>query len=368
MDNTNLIYRDFSRDVWNLFGFPIDNLNMESTKDLLHESKKQADSLVLSTINVNWVVEAIRDPKFFHAIINSDIITLDGKPLVLLSKLLGYPMNDIVAGSSLIQEINKERLLTPPLSIFLFGGDDGVAEQAMKKINCELGGLKAVGAINPGFGSIEEMSDDTIIDTINKTKPDILLVALGAKKGTQWIELNRHRLNAKIISHLGATINFLAGTVIRAPSLINKIGVEWIWRIIQEPKLFTRYAYDGLVLVRLVAKRLFAFLYYIHRKKSLKDNKCQEIIEKHYQKNKIVLTTGKIVQITDYAAVRKLFSSCVKEKKDIVVDFKKTEFVDGAFMGLLSILLKHQRRSGKALDLKNVHGRLSKILALFSHG
>jgi N-acetylglucosaminyldiphosphoundecaprenol N-acetyl-beta-D-mannosaminyltransferase len=121
----------------------------------------------------------------------------------------------------------------------------------MQRINGDRGGLKAVGALNPGFGTVEQMSTADIIATINQTQPDILLVALGAKKGTQWIEHNRNRLNAKIISHLGTTINFMAGTVQRAPRLMRQFGMEWLWRICQEPKLFSRYVRDGLVLLRL---------------------------------------------------------------------------------------------------------------------
>ena len=120
----------------------------------------------------------------------------------------------------------------------------------MEKVNAVPGGLKAVGAINPGFGSVEEMSSNAILHEINQAKPDILLVALGAKKGTAWIEYNRNKLNAGVISHLGATVNFLAGTVKRAPILFRRFGLEWLWRILQEPKLFSRYAYDGWVMFR----------------------------------------------------------------------------------------------------------------------
>jgi len=237
---------------YRFFNLPVNNLTMAQTKSLLRKTARKGNSVVLSTLNVNWVVESFRNPHFKAAIMNSEIVVLDGKPLLWLSKLHGYPMQEVVPGSTLIQELHQEQTGEPPLTIFLFGGEKGVAHIAMQRINATPGGLRAVGALNPGFGSVEELSTPDIIEAINRARPDILLVALGAKKGVQWIARNRHQLDARIISHLGATINFLAGTVQRAPRLIRMIGMEWAWRICQEPKLFSRYTGDGLVLLRLL--------------------------------------------------------------------------------------------------------------------
>ncbi|WP_319409027.1 WecB/TagA/CpsF family glycosyltransferase [uncultured Desulfosarcina sp.] len=230
---------------------------MEETKQLIRNRAGEKRSLVMSTINVNWVVEASRNPSFRQAILNSDIVVLDGKPLLWLSKRKGHPIKEVVAGSSLIQELLVDKNTKNPLTIFLFGGEGDIAQQAMDRINSIHGGFRAVGALNPGYGSVEKMCSDEIIDAINQTEPDILLVALGAKKGTQWIEHNRQRLNAGVVSHLGATINFMAGTVQRAPFLMRKLSMEWVWRIFQEPKLFSRYAGDGLILLRLLIGRSY---------------------------------------------------------------------------------------------------------------
>jgi len=229
----NTIEEDFERDVYCLFGLPVDNLTMAQTIALMRERAGQKKNLVLTTLNVNWMVLSFADPEFRNAILNSDIVTIDGRPLLWLAKLLGFPMKELVSGSTLMQELHRDKTADRPFTIFLFGGEEGAARRAMENINRDPGGLRAVGALNPGFGTVEEMSKDDIIEAINKTQPDILLVALGAVKGNRWIALNRHRLNAGIISHLGATINFLAGTVQRSPNLFRKCGMEWFWRIVQ---------------------------------------------------------------------------------------------------------------------------------------
>ena len=113
------ITQDFQRDVYCLLGLPVDNLTMESAKALLYDKAAQKGNVVLSTINVNWVVQSFSNPSFREAILNSNIVTLDGKPLLWLSKLLGYPMQEVVAGSSLIQYINQDKNIKKPLLLTL---------------------------------------------------------------------------------------------------------------------------------------------------------------------------------------------------------------------------------------------------------
>ena len=91
----------------------------------------------------------------------------------------------------------------------------------------------------------ENISDPALLDQINGSKADFLLVALGAQKGQAWLMANRHKLTVPIVSHLGATLNFLAGTVRRAPAGLQRLGLEWLWRIAQEPYLAARYLMDG---------------------------------------------------------------------------------------------------------------------------
>ena len=358
------IEQDFNRDVWCLFGLPVDNLTMHSAKTLLRDKSTGEGGVVLSTINVNWVVQSFFDPQFRKAIINSDIVTLDGKPLLWLAKLLGYPMVETVAGSSLIQELHQDENTKKPFSLFLFGGEKGVAKRAMAEINKNRGGLKVVGAIDPGFGSVEEMSSDKIISEINRSQPDILLIALGAKKGTQWIERNRERLNAKIISHLGATINFLAGTVRRAPIWIRQSGVEWVWRIAQEPKLFSRYAYDGMIMTSFLISHFRSWRQFLSLKKYYCCEKADIDVRQTENEKEITLSFGRNILLAEASPIRILFCNCVRSNKEITLDFGKTKFVDSAFMGLLSILMKHQHRNSCKLNIINVGNELDKVFHL----
>ena len=362
---TDAITRYFSRDVYCLFGLPVDNLTLAGAKDLLRDNARRQNHQVLSTINVNWVAQSWRDPGFRTAILNSESVTLDGKPLLWLARLLGYPMTELVPGSTLIEEINRDKTINPPLTIFFFGGDDEAGRRAMERVNANGGGLRAVGFLSPGFGSVEEMSSEEIIAAINQTEPDILLVALGARKGTLWIEHNRHRLKAKTISHLGATINFLAGTVKRAPQSLSNIGLEWVWRILQEPKLFSRYAGDGLLLLRILAGRWPAWQRYRSWEKSFRRQELDQDARVQESDQAIILSFGRNLGVTPDSPLRALFSRCSQSGKDLVLNFNETEFADGAFMALLLILAKQQDKQGRGMRMTNINDRLAAIFNFF---
>jgi len=360
------IHTDFKRDVYCLFGLPVDDLSLASTAKLFREIVDLKRKAVLSTVNANWIVTSLIKPDFRAAILNSDICTLDGRPLVFFSRILGLPMKETVAGSSLIEYLIQQQDSEHPFSIFLFGGDTGTAERACAAINSSACGLMAVGHDNPGFGPVAKMVGSSIIQKINDTFPDILLVALGAYKGSIWIESTRKKLNARIISHLGATINFLAGSVKRAPVFLQKIGLEWIWRISEEPSLFKRYLRDGLFLLRVISARLLIF--FKRRKYSrIASQNCDRhpgFISAKETPDWITLKFSKQFTGKDRRYVQGMFSKTAVKQKHLILDFAHTEYVDSAFLAYMLILIKHQKRGGKEVKIVNIGRRLSEIFYL----
>lgn len=368
VSSAEAVDKEFARDVWCLFGLSVDNVNMAATKELLRARVRQPGNMVLATININWVVRALTDPAFANAVLNSDLVVLDGRPLLWLARLLGCPMTEVVPGSTLIYELWREESPGEPLSLFLLGGEEGAAEQALARVNSQPGGVRAVGALNPGFGTVAELSRDEIISHINRSAPDILLVALGANKGTRWIEHNRERLTAKVISHLGATVNFLAGTVRRAPVSVQRLGLEWCWRILQEPRLCARYAADGMVMLRVLAGRVLLWARYWAWRRHFGQLAADDRVELREEEGAITLSFGRNVRLAGDSPLRQNVSRAVRASKDIYLDFEQTEFVDGALLGLLLLLKKEQQQQGKALYFVKVSGRLANILDLFCLG
>jgi N-acetylglucosaminyldiphosphoundecaprenol N-acetyl-beta-D-mannosaminyltransferase len=236
--------------VYWLLGLPIDAVDLAEATGLIRRTALAGSGLVFATPNLNFLRSAAGDPGFRDSVLESGLSLADGMPLVWLARLLGIPLRERVAGSTLFEHLRQQQNVDRPLRVFFFGGEPGIAELAMQRLNERAGGLCAVGCLSPGFGSIEQMSSPETIRGINDSGADFLVVALGAQKGQAWIEFNRRRLRPMVISHLGAVINFVAGSVARAPAAVQSLGLEWVWRLLQEPRLVSRYAGDARFLVR----------------------------------------------------------------------------------------------------------------------
>jgi N-acetylglucosaminyldiphosphoundecaprenol N-acetyl-beta-D-mannosaminyltransferase len=356
------IDKDFSRNVWCVLGLPFDAIDLKQTAAEILSAANAQKSCFLSTPNLNFLCAAQTDDTFREAVINSDLSIADGLPIVLVAKLLGIPLPERVAGSDLIEYLYR-RNTTSPLKVFFFGGEPGAGELASQKINQNLpAGLLAVGHYAPGFGTVDEMSTPEIISIINQYEVEFLIVALGAKKGQAWIENNRHQLNAAVISHLGAVINFFAGSVKRAPVWMQRFGFEWLWRTMQEPSLWERYFFDGLRFLKLLAVDVFPYAIWMRLNQSLLND--SHPLRMSIEEGEDVISLKLMGACTDktITALRPIFKDLALKRKDIMVDLLDVPVIDGAFLGLCLLLLKVIKQSGTNLNLINVHGKNKKII------
>jgi N-acetylglucosaminyldiphosphoundecaprenol N-acetyl-beta-D-mannosaminyltransferase len=239
-----------------IMGLPFDAISLHEAVDVVRNAAKQRTSLFISTPNLNFLIASQDDAAFRDSVINSDLSLADGMPIVWLAKLLKVPIKERVAGASLFEALRYNSLQPgePRMRVFFFGGPDGVAERACQAINQDSTSMECVGYHSPGFGSLDQMSTTETLQRINITNADFVVVSLGAKKGQAWIERNRTQLHTPIICHLGAVVNFVAGNIRRAPTWMQRTGLEWLWRIKEEPELWRRYFRDGFRLVHLIAK------------------------------------------------------------------------------------------------------------------
>lgn len=237
----------FDRDLVCLLGLPFDSVTMDEAIRRIRAAVRTRRRLFLSTPNLNFLISAQRDDAFRASIYDSDLSVADGMPLIWMSRLIGAPLPERVTGSGLFERLVEEPLPAgaDPIRVYLFGGPPGAAEAAARNLNVRAGGMVCVGFESPGFGSVDEMSGDDVLARIDASGADFLVVALGAAKGQAWIQRNRERLAVPVISHLGAVVNFAAGTVSRAPAWVQRAGLEWAWRIKEEPQLWRRYAKDA---------------------------------------------------------------------------------------------------------------------------
>lgn len=245
---------DLNRRAVCILGLPFDALTLDQAVERIRADAFAWRRCFVSTPNLNFAIAARTDEDFRNSVLRSDLSLVDGMPLVWIARLLGLPVPGRVAGADVFEAL--QRHAGPPIDVYLFGGPDGAAVRAADRINHRSGGVRCVGFEAPGFGSLESMSSDDVVGRINRSGAHFVVVALGAKKGQAWIERNATRLAAPILCHLGAVVNFEAGTIRRAPRWMRWGGLEWLWRIREEPALWHRYWSDGVRTLALIASRV----------------------------------------------------------------------------------------------------------------
>jgi len=244
----------FDRPLHVVHGIPLDCVGLEGAMAVIDRAISAREPLLLSTPNMNFYTLARHNAAFRQSLFASGLCLADGAPVVALARWAGVPLPGRVAGSDLFEAL-RDRSAAIPVKVYLFGGPQGAAEKAAAALNASAKGVTCVGWASPGFGSIAEMSTDAILSGINASGADMLVIALGAQKGQAWLMHNAARLTVPVRTHLGAVVNFEAGTVARAPALYRKLALEWLWRVQQEPRLAARYRDDAVTLARLFTTR-----------------------------------------------------------------------------------------------------------------
>ncbi|WP_246666879.1 WecB/TagA/CpsF family glycosyltransferase [Bradyrhizobium guangdongense] len=355
---------DILRDAYGIFGIPIDCVSWNSVFLRLESAVKERVPFLISTPNLNFLIASMSDANFRSTLLFSDLCPPDGMPIVWLAKLFGVPIKTRIAGSDIFEALKLRWPQHAPLKVFLFGGAEGVAEEASRRINSRPGGLLCVGSFYPGFGSVDEMSDQSIIEVINDSGADLLVVALGAQKGQIWLKCNHYRLTIPVRSHLGATLNFEAGTITRAPRILRGAGLEWLWRIKEEPVLWRRYWHDGLEFLQLFVTRvlpLLAFSRWYHFANNRSDAISVSFPERPHD---IVIQINGAAIEKNVGQVAERFMLALDADRDVLLDLVGVTRIDSRFIGLILMLSKELERRGRTLRFGGISAPVSRLFRL----
>jgi exopolysaccharide biosynthesis WecB/TagA/CpsF family protein len=244
-----------------ILGIPFENLDInqsvERIFELIDDYFLDERPRLVATVNVDflvnthsWRLNRTRHPELLEILRNADLVTADGMPIVWASKLMGKPLKQRVPGSDLLPKIAR-KAAEENKSIFLLGGREGIAEKAAKILKSKFPNLIIRGVLSPVV-HVEgqkllwaERDDLPIIKIINNSSPDILLIGFGNPKQELWFHRNQSRLKVPVSIGIGGTYEFIVGTVTRAPAWMRNSGLEWMYRLSQDPKrLFRRYFID----------------------------------------------------------------------------------------------------------------------------
>lgn len=220
----------------------IDNLTMdEAVRVADHLIRKKSASFIV-TPNVDHLVLLETYPELKDAYDNANLVFADGMPIIWFSRLFGTPIKEKISGSDFLLKL-CELAAENGYKMFFLGADAGVAELAARNLMALYKGLCVVGCYAPPFGFEKNPRELEKIDKIvDSSKPDILVVALGCPKQEILINANRFRWNIPLSLGVGAALDFAAGKIKRAPRWMSNSGLEWLYRMSQEPRrMFKRY-------------------------------------------------------------------------------------------------------------------------------
>lgn len=225
-------------------------------KDLLEKFEEG----VLITPNVDHLMKLQKDKEFYDLYQKADFITVDSQIVKHALSFLGTPVKEVITGSDFFPSFYNYHKNNPDIKVFLLGAAEGVADKAMQIINQKIGRDIIVGAHSPSFGfEKNEKECDNLIDIINATPANVLVVGVGAPKQEKWIfKYKDHLPKIKIHLAIGATIDFEAGNIKRAPKIYQKFAMEWLYRLMKEPKrLWKRYIIEDFPFFILIFKQKF---------------------------------------------------------------------------------------------------------------
>ena len=214
--------------------------------DCIH--KHQASYVV--TPNPEIVMEALENDRLLKALDSASLVLPDGIGIVYGARILGTPLRTKIPGIDFICEV-MARLSKENGSVYLFGAKPGVAEEAAEKLVQKYTGLEICGCSD---GYFEDDSD--IIEEINRVKPDLLLVCLGFPKQEIWMYDHKEELDVGLMAGLGGSLDVFAGHVSRAPVSWQKLGLEWLYRLIKQPSRIGRMMRLPVFLLRVIKKRV----------------------------------------------------------------------------------------------------------------
>lgn len=233
----------------------VNNVSMTETVHEIERMIREKQKSYIVAINVDVVLKIEHDQYLKKITDNADMVLVDGQPLVWISNWHKHPVKAKISGSDLVPKM-CEVAAKKGYTMYIIGGKDGIAEKAKENLERELPGIKILGTYAPPSGFEKNQKElDKINAMITEAHPDILIACFGCPKQEKWIYENYQKYDATVSICAGATVDFLAGNIDRAPKWMSDHGLEWFYRFTKEPKrLFKRYFVDDVEILKLVRK------------------------------------------------------------------------------------------------------------------
>jgi N-acetylglucosaminyldiphosphoundecaprenol N-acetyl-beta-D-mannosaminyltransferase len=240
-----------------ILGIPISMTDYSQAMEVMDGMIARRERGYVCCAPVHALMVAQRDPETRAALRGASLTVPDGMPLVWAANLMGESLGDRVYGPDLMTRYN-ERCRDHGHRVWLYGGrDQGSLAQLALNMHKANPGMRIVGGYSPPFRPLTESEEDEIARQINAAKPDVIWVGIGVPKQEKWMARMRDKLDVPVMCGTGAAFDFLAGRVSQAPPWMQRRGLEWTYRIAQEPRrLLPRYLYYNPAFVAAVSRQV----------------------------------------------------------------------------------------------------------------
>jgi N-acetylglucosaminyldiphosphoundecaprenol N-acetyl-beta-D-mannosaminyltransferase len=327
--------------VYALFGVPFHDVTFDETVDWAVERMKQGPPGYLATANVDFLTQAWRDPELQRILLEADLVVADGMPIVWSAGRFGPRLRQRVTGSDLVPRLAaacaRERL-----RVFLLGGGPGVADAAGLALKKRHPDLIICGTYSPPKADVLALAHDEILTRLAEARPHLLLVAFGAPKQEKFINLHVRSWSVPLAVGVGGSLDFIAGAQRRAPVLLQRLGLEWLWRMTTDPRrLFGRYI--GNLRFFFTSYRALRRQQFAARRAGL--DPSPEVAPAAWQ--------GAVVEFRDGQTMEALLAAVaqVSEPATLVLDLARRRWLDSAALGRLLQLARELTRTGRRLVL-----------------
>ncbi len=244
-------------DCFEVLGVKIADTNLFDTCERIVDWVRKKEKTYVCIAPVASIMDCQKDKKYKEIVNRSGMTTPDGMPVVWLGKMKGMKKIARTYGPDLMLEL-CEKGQREDLTHYFYGSLEDVNQKLSNRLKSQFEKIKISGSFAPPFRDLGEVEDDQVIEKINNANVDVLWVGLGSPKQDYWMFNHRKKLNVPVIIGVGAAFDFLSGTKKQAPKWMQKSGLEWLFRLIQEPgRLWKRYLIGNTIFVYLILKELF---------------------------------------------------------------------------------------------------------------
>lgn len=330
-----------------ILGVPFDALTIDEALERIAGMVEARTPSYVVTPNVDFLVRSRQDAELRDILLEAHLVLCDGMPLVWASRWLGNPLPERVAGADLTPRLlaQAER---KGHRVYLLGASYESNEGAVAHLKSAYPGLEIAGHYSPPFCRLEDMDNEAIIQRVRAAAPDIVLVSFGCPKQEKWMAEHYRALGVPVCIGVGATIDFLAGRMKRAPVWMRQFGLECVFRASQEPRrLLRRYAGD----FRYFAPAILAQCWRLRRgKRRLREKACVSITSGSDDHSRYLSVSGAL----DRASIEsseEVWKTIRYGGHDCVLDLSGVKYIDGTGAALLWEHRKNTIKGGRRLTL-----------------